>query len=116
VETEQSFKKTFGYGTGALIVLALSIGLAAVAYGGNFFPFYIFNLPAWIFIPLGIYTFVYSLIAPTEAIHYLVWGSVATAVGFASALYNVISIFVIFGALIIVIAIINLIAYVRRKT
>ncbi|MEM2111693.1 MAG: hypothetical protein QXX08_07430 [Candidatus Bathyarchaeia archaeon] len=53
MEAELNFKKPFSYGAGALIVLVLSIGLAAIAYGGNLLPLNIFNLPAWIFGPLG---------------------------------------------------------------
>jgi hypothetical protein len=106
--------KSFDYGVGALIVLVVSIGVAAVAYS-LLLPFNLFNLPAWIFGPLGIYTLAYSFIARKDSTYYLVWGSVMFAIALVSALYTVVSPFVILGILAIVIAIIGIVAYQRSK-
>jgi hypothetical protein len=105
--------KPLDYGVGALIVLVVSIGVAAIVYSLPLLPFNLFNLPAWIFGPLGIYTLAYSLIARKDSTYYLVWGSVMFAVAIIFA--NVANPFVILGILAIVIAIIGIVAYQRSK-
>ena len=77
--------------------------------------FDLFNLPAWIFGPLGVYTLAYSVVAGKDSTYYLVWGSIMFAIALVSALYTVISPFVILGILVIVIAIIGIVAYQRSK-
>jgi hypothetical protein len=106
--------KSSGYGVGALVVLVVSIGVAAIVYS-LILPFNLFNIPAWIFGPLGIYTLAYSFVAGRDSTYYLVWGSVMFAVALVSAFYNVVSPFVILGILAIVIAIIGIVAYQRSK-
>jgi len=59
----ESKRKAFGYGAGALAVLVFSLGLAAVIYSVNIIPFDVINLPAWIFVPLGVYTLFYAFSA-----------------------------------------------------
>jgi len=112
--SQNTSSKTLAYGVGALIVLVVSIGAAAIVYS-LLLTFNLFNLPAWIFGPLGIYTLAYSLIARKDSIYYLVWGSVMFAIALVSALYTVVSPFVILGILAIVIAIIGIFAYQRSK-
>jgi hypothetical protein len=107
--------KPLDYGAGALIVLVVSIGVAAIVYSLPLLPFNLFNLPAWIFGPLGIYTLAYSLIARKDSTYYLVWGSVMFAVAIIFAFYNVVNPVVIVGILAIVIAIIGIVAYQRSK-
>jgi hypothetical protein len=106
--------KALDYGAGALVVLVASLGVAAIVYSLPLLTFNLFNLPAWIFGPLGIYTLAYSLIARKDSTYYLVWGSVMFAVAIIFAFYTV-SPFVILGVLAIVIAIIGIIAYQRSK-
>ncbi len=106
--------KPLDYGAGALIVLVVSIGVAAIVYSLPLLPFNLFNLPAWIFGPLGIYTLAYSLIARKDSTYYLVWGSIMFAVAIIFAFYTI-SPFVILGILAIVIAIIGIVAYQRSK-
>lgn len=114
--TEQNAaRRSFDYGSSVLIVLVASIGLAAVAYGANIVPFNVFNLPAWIFCPLGVYTLVYSLITHKDSAYYSLWGSVMFAVGVISASYNIISPLVVIGILLIVIAVMGVIAYSKRS-
>jgi hypothetical protein len=110
-----SGRKPLSYGVGALVALTFSIGLVVIVYGGRFLPLDPFNLLAWVFGPLGIYTIVCSLVSGVDSFYYLVWGSVMSAVGVASALYNVMNVFVVFGALVIVIVVIGLLAYKREK-
>jgi hypothetical protein len=81
--------KSLGYGAGALAVLVASLGVAAIAYSLSLLTFDLFNIPAWIFGPLGIYTL--------------------------AAFYTAVSPFVILGILAIVIAIIGIVAYQRSK-
>ncbi|MEM2047940.1 MAG: hypothetical protein QXZ06_08660 [Candidatus Jordarchaeales archaeon] len=104
------------YGQGALIIIVASVGFAAVVYGLNLVSFNILNLPAWVFCPLGAYTLVYSLFAHKEHIYYAVWGFVMLAVGLISASYNIISPLLVLGILLIIIAVIGLIAYMRSKS
>jgi hypothetical protein len=115
MKTDQTApSKPLDYGVGALVVLVVSIGVAAIVYS-LLLPFNLFSLPAWIFGPLGIYTLIYSAVAGKDSTYYLVWGSVMFAVAVISAFYNVVSPFVILGILAIVIAIIGIIAYQRSK-
>ena len=112
--SQNTSSKVLAYGVGALIVLVLSIGVAAIVYS-LLLTFNLFSLPAWIFGPLGIYTLAYSFIARKDSTYYLVWGSVMFAIALVSALYTVVSPFVILGILAIVIAIIGIFAYQRSK-
>ena len=107
--------KPLDYGAGALVVLVASIGVAAIVYGLSLFAFDLFNLPAWVLGPLGIYTLAYALIAGKDSTYYLVWGSIMFAIALISALYTAVSPFVILGILAIVIAIIGIIAYQRSR-
>jgi hypothetical protein len=115
MKTDQNVShRPLDYGVGALVVLVVSIGVAAIVYS-LIIPFNLLNIPAWIFGPLGIYTLAYSFVAGKDSTYYLVWGSVMFAVAIISAFYNVISPFVILGILAIVIAIIGIVAYQRSK-
>jgi len=116
MENSQSApSKSLGYGVGALIVLVVSIGVAAIVYGLSLLTFNLFILPAWIFGPLGVYTLAYALIARKDSTYYLVWGSVMVTIALISALYTAVSPFVILGILAIAIAIMGIFAYQRSK-
>jgi len=116
MKTEQKApSKPLDYGAGALVVLVVSIGVAAIVYSLPILPFNIFNLPVWIFGPLGIYTLAYAIIARKDSTYYSVWGSIMFAVALVSAFYNVVNPFVILGIMAIVIAIIGIVAYQRSK-
>jgi len=107
--------RSLDYGAKALIVLVLSIGFAAIVYGVQMIPFDLFNLPAWVFGPLGVYTLIYSFVAGKDAIYYLVWGSVMFIVAATSAFYKMVNVIIVFGVLLIVLAVIGLIAYRRSR-
>jgi hypothetical protein len=107
--------KVFDYNVGALVILVVSVGLAAVVYGANIIPLNIFNIPAWLFGPLGVYTIIFSFTASKETTYHLVWGIIMFTVAAASAFYNMLSVFVVLGMLLIVIAVIGMVAYWRSK-
>ena len=111
---QSASRKSLDYGVGALIVLVVSVGVAAIVYS-LLLPFNLFNFPAWIFGPLGIYTLAYSFVAGKDSTYYLVWGSIMFAIALISALYTAVSPFVILGIMAIVIAIIGIVAYQRSK-
>jgi hypothetical protein len=115
MKTDQNVShRPLDYGVGALVVLVVSIGVAAIVYS-LIIPFNLLNIPAWIFGPLGIYTLAYSFVAGKDSTYYLVWGSVMFAVALVSAFYTAVNPFVILGILAIVIAIIGIVAYQRSK-
>lgn len=107
--------KRFDYGVGALAVIVVSVGVAAIVYGLGILPFDIYNLLAWILGPWGVYTVVYSLAARGESTYYLVWGTVMVAVAVVSTFYNTVSIWLVLGILAIILAVIGLVAYMRGK-
>jgi len=112
---KKSLKRPLSYGLGALITLVFSVGIATVVYGAGLIPFDPFNIPAWIFGLLGAYTVVYAFRTHRDPLYYAVWGSVMLAVTAASALYSVVNVFVVAGALLIVLAFISLLAHWRRR-
>ena len=113
-ETKNASRKPFDYGAGALAVLVISIGVAAIVYS-LILPLNFLNIPAWIFGPLGIYTLAYSSIAGKESTYYAVWGVVMVAVAIIFGFYNIVNPVVILGILAILIAIIGIIAYQRSR-
>lgn len=127
MQTEQkNSRRVFDYNVGALIILAISIGIAIIIYAGGIQPFNFSDIPSWllgplgictfIFGPLGIYTVIYSIVAKKESTYYLVWGTIILAVAVISGFYNTaISPFIVIGVLIIILAVIGLIAYMRGK-
>ncbi|MEM3696012.1 MAG: hypothetical protein QXQ94_00715 [Candidatus Bathyarchaeia archaeon] len=108
-------RKVLDYNVGALVILVISVGLAVVVYSVNIIPLDIFNIPAWLLGPLGVYTIVFSFMAGKESTYYLVWGVIMFAIAAASAFYNVVNTFVILGIFLIVVAVIGIVAYWRSK-
>jgi hypothetical protein len=111
----ESKRNAFSYGAGALAILAISLGLAAVIYSVNIIPFDVINLLAWIFVPLGVYTLFYSFFSRKDPVYYLVWGVVMTCIGVVSATYAVVPPLLVLGILLIIIAVIGIAAYKRSK-
>jgi len=111
----KSETKMFSYGIGASAVVAISIGLAAIVYGLSWISFNLYVLPAWILGPLGVYTAVYSLAAGKESAYYLVWGTVMLVMAALSAFYNVTYVLPALGVLVILLAVIGVITYMRSK-
>jgi hypothetical protein len=107
--------KQFNYSIGAIAVLAISLALALIMYGLALIPYDFFNLLAWIFGPWGVYTVAFSLMARRESTYYLVWGAIMVAVAIFGGFYNVVPWFLVLGMLVIVLAVIGVIAYMRGK-
>jgi hypothetical protein len=108
--------KHFSYGVGAIAVLAISLALALIMYGLALVPYDFFNLLAWIFGPWGVYTVAYSLIAGRESTYYLVGGAVMVAIAIFGGFYSIVPWFLVLGMLVIVLAVIGVIAYMKGKT
>ena len=113
-ETKTTSRKPFDYGVGALVVLFISVGVAAIVYS-SILPLNFLNIPAWIFGPLGLYTLVYSSFAGKNLTYFAVWGTVMVAVALIFGFYNVVNPVVILGVLAILIAVIGIIAYQRSR-
>jgi hypothetical protein len=114
-ETKTKSRKPFVFGVGALIVLVVSVGVAAIVYGLSLLTLNILNIPAWIFGPLGIYTLAYSSIAGKESTYYAVWGVVMVAVAVIFGFLNIVNPVVILGVVAILIAVIGIVAYQRSR-
>ncbi|MCS7135768.1 MAG: hypothetical protein RMJ14_03330 [Nitrososphaerota archaeon] len=107
--------KNINYNVGALITILISVGVAAIIYGAGFLVFDpLLSLATWILVPLGAYTIVYALVRRKDAFYYTSWGLIMLAVGLALASYNITNPLIMFGALLIGLAIMGLIAYWRR--
>lgn len=108
-------RKPFDYGVGALAVVVISVGIAAMVYGLGLIPLDMVNILAWIFGPLGIYTIIYSVVGGRDSTYYLVWGAVMIAIGIVTGFYNQVTPVPVFGMLIIVLAVIGVIGYWRSR-
>ncbi|TRO43884.1 hypothetical protein E2P42_01970 [Candidatus Bathyarchaeota archaeon] len=114
-ETSAASWKPFDYGVGAMIVLVVSVGVAAIVYSLALLSLDLLNIPAWIFGPLGVYTLAYSSIAGKESTYFSVWGVVMVAVAVIFGFYDKVNAIVILGILAILIAIIGIISYQRNR-
>ena len=113
-ETKTTSQKPFDYGVGALIVLVISVGVAAIVYS-VILPLNLLNIPAWIFGPLGLYTIAYASIGGKDSTYFAVWGTVMVALALIFGFYDLVNPVVILGVLAILIAIIGIIAYQRSR-
>ncbi|MEM0456424.1 MAG: hypothetical protein QXP86_04635 [Nitrososphaerota archaeon] len=107
--------KGISYGVGALVTTLISVGVVIILYGTGFLVFNLLSLMACILAPLGTYTIVYALIKRKDILYYISWGLIILTIGLASVSYNVMNPLVIFGVLLIGLAIIGLAAYWRRR-
>lgn len=107
-------EKRLSYSTGAFITLFIAIGIAALAYGGKYIPFFPLHLIAWIMFPLGVYSLIYMFISG-EVIFYLGLSSIMLAIAAGSILYNITNIFNILGVLLITLALIGLLAIKKAR-
>jgi len=103
------------YGAGALLILAISFGVAAIIYGGGILIFEPLGLLAWILGPLGAYTITYAVKAREDIFYYMSWGLILLTLGLTSALYKIVNPVILLGLLLIVLAVVGSIAYWRRK-
>lgn len=103
----------FRYTIGAAIILVLSVGIATIIYGIGFLPFDLLALLAWALGPLGIFTLITAFTGTQETASYLSWGSILLAIALAAILYPLINVLVIFGGLLVALAVISLLAHLR---
>jgi hypothetical protein len=103
--------RVFKYNVGAVIVLTLSVGIAAVVFGGGFLLFSPFTLIAWLSGPFGVYTLIYAVVSK-EANRYF-WSLIYLAIAAASLFHSVVSPIVVLGMLLIAFAIIGSLAYLK---
>ncbi len=104
----------FNYNVGAAITLALSIGVAAIVFGGGFFPFNPFTFIAWLSGPFGVYTLIYAMVSK-EANRYF-WSLIYLAIAASSLFYDVVSPVVVGGALLVALAVLAILAYMKVFT
>ena len=115
MQTKSSSRRPLGYGVGSLAILIVSIGVAVVVYSLGLLVFNLYEIPAWVFGPWGLYTVVYAFVTGRDFTYYLTWGTIILAFGLVSALYYVVNPFVILGILLIVLAIIGVGTYWRGR-
>lgn len=107
--------KRASYDVGALITILISAGVATIIYGAGFLIFDPLSLVAWILTPLGTYTIAYALIRRKDVLYYVLWGLIMLTIGLASVSYNIVNPLIMFGVLLIGLAIIGLVACWRRR-
>ena len=103
------------HGAGAVVVLFLSLGIATIVYSNNVLPFHLIDLIAWVFMPLGIFTCAYAVIARRDFFYYLVWGVVMLLGGLMAVTFAFIAPMTLIGVLLIVLAVISIVAFWRKK-
>ncbi len=104
----------FNYNVGAVITLVLSIGVAAIVYGGGFLLFNLVTFIAWLSGPFGVYTLIYAMTSK-EANRYF-WSLIYLAITAASLSYDVVSPIVVGGALLVALAVLAILAYLNVFT
>lgn len=102
------------YGVGAIIIFVISLGVAVIIYAGGFLIFDPLNLVACVIIPLGAYTIAYALKTWRDYLYYLSWGLIIFIIGLSLALYRLVSIIMLFGLLLVLLAVLGLFGYWRR--
>jgi hypothetical protein len=105
--------KQLTYNTGMVATLLISVGVAAIAYGGGVIPFVPLNILAWLLGPIGVYTILYAF-RSGDVFFYLGWGSIMLTIAAASMLYTVVNTFVVLGILLIALALLGLFAYKKQ--
>ncbi len=104
--------RRIGYSLGALAIFVISLGVAAVVYGSGLLSSSLLTL---ILAPLGIYTIVYGLVSRRDTLYYVVWGLVIVAIASIPTVQPVMNPFIVLGLLLIIIPVIALLAYWRRR-
>ena len=108
-------RKPFDYNIGALAVVVISVGVAAIVYGLNMVPLDLYNIVAWFFGPLGVYTLIYSFAGGKDSTYYVVMGTIMVAVAVVFGFYSTVPILIVLGIVAIVLAVIGIIAYWRNR-
>ncbi len=103
------------YGAGALVVLFISLGGAMVVYPLNLFAFSWVHLLILIFAPLGIFTCLFAVFAGRDLVYFLVYGLIMVLIGFLPVTSPFVDPMILIGVVVIVLAVIGIIAYWRKK-
>jgi len=103
------------YGAGILVVLLISLGVATIIYANNILPFSPLIIIAWILLPLGVFTCLFAVFAGNDRFYYLIYGVLMVIAGLLVVTSSLILPMTLLGLLLIVLAIIGLAAYWRRK-
>ena len=103
------------YGAGALVVLFIFLGVAMVVYTLNMFPFSWVHLLTWIFAPLGVFTCLFTVFAGRDLFYFLVYGIIMVLIGLLPVASPFVAPMVLIGVVIIVLAVIGIIAYWRKR-
>jgi hypothetical protein len=77
-----------------------------------FSPIYLLT---WVFLPLGIFTCLFAVFASRDLFYFLVYGTIMTLVGLLPVTFPFVAPMVLIGILVIVLAVIGIVAYVRRR-
>ncbi len=105
---------SFNYDIGAIIIAVISFGFAIIVYGAGLVPYDLFNLPAWILGPLGVYSLIYAAVASRETFYYFAWGMILLVAAALSALYRLVNVAVVIGIFLVAIGVVAAIAYMRE--
>jgi len=102
------------YSVGASMVLAGSIGVILIIYGLGL-SLSPLNILALLLGSLGAYTLAYAICSKRDVLYYSIWGVVLLGAALASALYTVVNPLLTIGSLILLMILIVLTVYWRRK-
>ncbi len=103
------------YGTYALAILALSIGIMVIVYGLGLLPFNPIHILGWLFGPLGAYTVIYAIATKRDPLYYIIWGTILLAIAMMSTLYELVNPLVILGVTILILVVAALLSRKREK-
>ena len=104
----------FNYDIGALIIETISLGFAIIAYGGGLVPYDLFNLPAWILGPLGMYSLIYVL-TNKKTFYHFAWTMILLTAAVVSALYRLVNVAVVIGIFLVAIGAVAAMVYFRNS-
>ncbi|MEM1515205.1 MAG: hypothetical protein QXH24_04050 [Candidatus Bathyarchaeia archaeon] len=88
--------------------------MTVIIYAGGFLIFDPLNLIACIISPLGAYTIIYALKTQRDYLYYLSLGLIVFIIGLSFALYRLVNVIVLFGLLLVLLAVLVLFEYWRR--
>ena len=97
------------------MVLFIFLGVAMVVYTLNMFPFSWVHLLTWIFVPLGFFTCLFAVFAGRDLFYFLVYGIIIVLIGLLPVTSPFVAPMVLIGVVIIVLAVIGIIAYWRKR-
>jgi len=97
------------------VILFISLGVAIVVYTLNMFSFSPIHLLSWIFVPLGIFTCVFAVFSERDFFYFFVYGFVMLLVGLIGVTSTFIAPMLLIGVLVIVLAVVGIIWYWRKK-